>query len=199
VETQVVLVRHGETAWSVAGRHTGRTDISLTPNGEVQALSIAETLDEWDFTARFSSPMRRAIDTARLAGIDDELTLLDDLIEWDYGIYEGRTSADICAETPNWSKWFDPIHGGESVQQVGDRADRAIDTLALAAMNGPVIAFAHGHLLGILIARWLGQPAVDGRRFVLDTGTVTVLGAKRGDRVLRLFNQHCGNNVTIGV
>ncbi len=199
METQVVLVRHGETAWSLAGRHTGRSDIPLTPNGEIQAMSIAETLSEWDFAARFSSPLRRAIDTARLAGIDDELTLLDDLQEWDYGIYEGRTSEDICAETPGWSKWFEPMHGGESVQAVGDRADRAIDALAIAAQQGPVIAFAHGHLLAVLIARWLGMPAVDGRRFVLETGTVTVLGAKRGDRVLRLFNQHCGNNVTIGV
>lgn len=199
METQVVLVRHGETAWSVAGRHTGRTDIPLTPNGEIQAMSIAETLSEWDFTARFSSPLRRATETARLAGIDSDVTLLDDLLEWDYGIFEGRTSEDICAEIPGWSKWFEPIHGGESVQQVGDRADRAIDSLAIAAQNGPVIAFAHGHLLGVLIARWLGMPAVDGRRFVLETGTVTVLGAKQGERVLRLFNQHCGNNVIIGV
>ena len=198
MEAQIVLVRHGETAWSLAGRHTGRTDIPLTPNGEVQAMSIAETLSEWNFGARFASPLQRATQTARLSGVDEELMLLDDLMEWDYGIFEGRTNEDILAERPGWSKWFDEIHGGEAVRQVGDRADRVIDTLAIASQQGPVIAFAHGHLLGVLIARWLGMPAVDGRRFVLETGTVTVLGAKRGDRVLRIFNQACGH-VTIGV
>ncbi|MGH1488178.1 MAG: histidine phosphatase family protein [Acidimicrobiales bacterium] len=198
MEAQIVLVRHGETAWSLAGRHTGRTDIPLTPNGEIQAMSIAETLSEWNFVARFASPLERAIQTARLSGVDEELMLLDDLMEWDYGIFEGRTNEDILAERPGWSKWFDEIHGGESVRQVGDRADRVIDTLAIASQQGSVIAFAHGHLLAVLIARWLGMPAVDGRRFVLETGTVTVLGAKRGDRVLRIFNQACGH-VTIGV
>lgn len=198
MEAQIVLVRHGETAWSVEGRHTGRTDVPLTANGEVQAKSVGTTVAEWEFKARFSSPLLRAQETARLSGVPGEVRLLDDLMEWDYGVYEGRTTADIWTEKPNWSKWFEPNPEGESVEMVGDRADRAIEVIVAAATTGPVIVFAHGHLLAVLIARWLGLAASDGRRFVLETGTVSVLGVKRSDRILRLLNQQCGHT-TIGM
>jgi probable phosphoglycerate mutase len=192
METQIVLVRHGQTEWSRDGRHTGRTDIALTDVGEEQARSVGPTLADWSFTARFSSPLQRATATAELSGVAGPFTLLDDLMEWDYGVYEGRRTVDIHVDEPGWSKWRTPLADGESVDDVGVRADRAIEVVTAAAADGPAIVFAHGHLLAILIARWLGLSAADGKRFVLETGTVTVLGVKRADRVLRLMNHSCG-------
>lgn len=192
METQIVLVRHGETEWSRTGQHTGRTDIPLTERGRSEASLVGPTLAEWDFAGRFSSPLQRALETATLSGVPGEFTIVNDLIEWDYGIYEGRRNDEIIADEPGWSKWNQPLKDGESVAEVGARADRAIVQMVAAAADGPVIAFAHGHLLAVLIARWLGLDAVEGRRFVLETGTATVLGVKRSDRVLRVFNQRCG-------
>lgn len=192
METQIVLVRHGETEWSRDGKHTGRTDIALTEVGEQQARSVGPTLADWNFAAFFSSPLQRATATAELSGVPGPFTLLDDLMEWDYGVYEGRRTVDIHVDEPGWSKWQTSPEGGEPVAEVGRRADRAIEVVAAAAEAGPAIVFAHGHLLAILIARWLGLSAADGRRFVLETGTVTVLGVKRADRVLRLMNHRCG-------
>lgn len=193
LDRQVVLVRHGQTEWSKHGRHTGRTDIPLTTVGEAEARGVGPTLADWGFVARFSSPLQRATATAELSGVPGPVTLIDDLMEWDYGVYEGRRTADIWIDEPGWSKWLTAPENGESVEQVGARADRAIATLDEAAVDGPVIAFAHGHLLAVLVARWLGLAADQGRRFVLETGTVTVLGSKRGDRVLRLMNHRCGD------
>lgn len=192
METQIVLVRHGETEWSRDSRHTGRTDIPLTEHGEHQARSVGVTLAEWEFGARFSSPLVRATTTAELSGVAGPFTLLDDLMEWDYGVYEGRRTSDIHVDEPGWSKWLTAPADGESVEEVGERADRAIATMIAAAAKGPVIVFAHGHLLAVLVARWLGLASADGRRFVLETGAVTVLGVKRDDRVLRLLNHRCG-------
>lgn len=195
MDTQIALVRHGETEWSRADRHTGRTDIPLTDAGRHEATLVAPTLAGWDFSHRFTSPLLRAKETAERSGLAGDVGTLDDLMEWDYGVYEGRTTREIAEEQPGWSKWFEDIPGGESVEDVGTRADAAIALLDRGSMDGPVIAFAHGHLLAVLVARWLGLTAADGRRFVLDTATVTLLGTKRGDRVLRLMNHRCGHGV----
>jgi len=195
---QIVLVRHGQTEWSRDGRHTGRSDIPLTEQGESEASLVATTLAGWGFRAAFSSPLIRARETARLAGFDPVID--DDLLEWDYGEIEGRTNDAITAEQPGWSKWFDGPSGGESVDEVGARADAFFGRVE--AIAGDVVVFAHGHLLSVAIARWLGLPAVEGRRFPLRTATVSVLGAKRDEHVLRIFNQVCGvtqiDPVTLG-
>ncbi|MEM8705093.1 MAG: histidine phosphatase family protein [Actinomycetota bacterium] len=188
---QIVLVRHGQTEWSRVGRHTGRTDIGLTDQGENEARLVTGTLAEWNFDAAFSSPLLRARDTARLAGFSP--TLDDDLVEWDYGAIEGRTNDEITAERPGWSKWIDGPPGGERADDVGVRADRFLERIA--AVGGEVVVFAHGHFLSIAIARWLGLPASEGRRFPLRTATVSVLGAKRDDHVLTLFNHLCGHGL----
>lgn len=189
--SKIVLVRHGETEWSRDGQHTGRTDIPLTTEGREQAKLVGPTLMGWSFSHRFSSPLQRARETAEISGVAHDpgaLILDDDLLEWDYGKYEGRTNAEILHDEPGWSKWNGPLDGGESADDVGVRADRAIERIDVASDDGPVVVFAHGHLLAILIARWLGLPARDGRLFVLETATVSVLSMKRDDRVLRILN-----------
>jgi probable phosphoglycerate mutase len=193
MESRLVLVRHGETEWSVNGRHTGRTDIPLTAKGEQEARSTADTLAEWDFERVFSSPLSRALATARLAGFEPELN--DDLLEWNYGDAEGRTNAEIVAERPGWSKWAPRsegggVNGGETPDQVGERADRFI--AHAGHVEGEVLVFAHGHLLSILIARWLGMDANAGRLFPLATATVSVLGNKRSDGIIETLNHRCG-------
>ena len=191
MDLEVVLVRHGQTEWSRDGRHTGLTDIPLTEQGEHEASLVGPTLRAWEFNTVLSSPLHRARQTAELSGIDQPLELRNELLEWDYGIYEGRTNAEIVAAAPGWTKWSGPIADGESAADVGTRADRAIERLSIDAHAGPVLVFAHGHLLAILIARWLGLDATEGRRFVLETATASVLSTKRDDRVLRLLNHRC--------
>ncbi|MEM9203573.1 MAG: histidine phosphatase family protein [Actinomycetota bacterium] len=186
---QIVLVRHGQTEWSRNGRHTGRTDIALTEHGEVEARLVTGALAEWSFEAAFASPLLRARETARLAGFEPALD--DDLMEWDYGDIEGRTNDEITADRPGWSKWIDGPPGGEDAAAVGARADRFFQRID--PVPGAIVVFAHGHLLSIAIARWLGLSASEGRRFPLRTATVSVLGAKRDDRVLTLFNHLCGH------
>ncbi len=191
---QIVLVRHGETEWSRVGRHTGRSDIALTERGRREAASVGTTLSGWDFAHQFSSPLSRARDTAELAeiaGTPDELMIDDDLLEWDYGVYEGRTNDAIQLDEPGWSKWAGALEDGETALEVGVRADRAIARLSKASADGPVLVFAHGHLLAILIARWLELDPREGRRFTLETATVSVLGVKRSDRILRILNYGC--------
>ena len=186
---QIVLVRHGQTEWSANGRHTGRTDIPLTDQGENEARLVTATLADWDFEAAFSSPLIRARETARLAGFNP---IVDpDLVEWDYGEIEGRTNDEITAAQPGWSKWIDGPPGGETAAEVGERADAFFDRVD--EIPGEVVVFAHGHFLSIAIARWLGLPAIEGRRFPLRTATVSVLGAKRDDHVLLLLNHLCGH------
>jgi broad specificity phosphatase PhoE len=186
--SRLFLIRHGETEWSRLGRHTGRTDLALTEAGEDEARRVASSLAEWKFSAVFASPLRRASATAGLAGF--EPTLDDDLMEWDYGEVEGRTNAMIVDENPGWSKWHDSVPGGESAGDVGARADRFIRRTD--AIEGDVACFAHGHLLAIMIARWLEMPAADGRRFPLETATVSVLAHKRDDTIIEALNRHCG-------
>jgi probable phosphoglycerate mutase len=185
-ETRLVLVRHGETAWSASGRHTGWTDIPLTEAGIAQAQELAGRLAGERFAAVFSSPLSRAFETCRIAGLADRATVTDDLREWDYGVYEGRTTDEIRREVPGWTIWSADVRDGESVEAVGRRVDRVID-LALAA-DGDVALFGHGHCLRILAARWMGLPPEAGAMLELSTATVSRLGWERERRVVELWN-----------
>ncbi len=181
---EVVLVRHGETEWSRDGRHTGRTDVPLTERGEEQARAVGSALRGQSFALVLSSPLQRALETARLAGFSPEIR--DELAEWDYGEYEGRATPEIREEVPGWTIWGDGAPGGESPDQVGARADRAV--AELRGVDGDALVFAHGHLLRVLTARWLELPAADGRLFALDSGTLGTLGYEREQRVIRSWN-----------
>ncbi len=184
---QLVLVRHGETEWSVERRHTGRTDVQLTERGRAEAAHIRSALARFDFTAVFSSPLSRALETAQLAGLDP--TIDDDLVEWDYGEFEGITTAEIRTSVPNWSVWTHAIPDGESLDDVSGRADRVIERVV--ALDGAVALVAHAHLLRVLGARWLELDPVEGRRLLLDTGTMSVLGWERENRVIHRWNDPC--------
>jgi broad specificity phosphatase PhoE len=183
---QIWLVRHGETEWSLSGQHTGRTDVPLTPAGRRQAEALGRHLTGRSFALVLTSPLGRARETCRLAGYGSIAEVMDDLREWDYGIYEGRTTAAIRAVEPGWSIWTSPVPEGESVDQVGARSRRVIDR-ALTA-GGDVALFGHGHLLRILSACWIGRPPSDGRLFALATASLSVLGWERETRVIQLWN-----------
>lgn len=182
----VVLVRHGETAWSLSGQHTGTTDIPLTPRGEEGARRLAPLLAPVPFGQVLCSPLQRARRTAELAGFGDRLVLDPDLIEWNYGAYEGRTSDEIQRDVPNWLVFRDGCPGGESPAQVAERVDRVI--ARLRGGDGPSLVVAHGHLLRTLLARWIGLPPSEGCRFLLDTATLNVLSHYRGTPALRCWN-----------
>ena len=171
------LIRHGETEWSLNGRHTGRTDVPLTANGERQAAALGRHLGGRPFALVLTSPMSRARDTCRLAGYGDVAVITDDALEWDYGEYEGRTTADIRRERPGWSVWEGGVPGGETVDAVGARTRRVIERARAA--GGAVAVFSHAHVLRILAACWLGLPPAAGRLFRLDTASVSVLGYER--------------------
>ncbi|MEO1002831.1 MAG: histidine phosphatase family protein [Cyanobacteria bacterium J06638_7] len=183
---QVVLVRHGETAWSLSGQHTGRTDIPLTPHGEEVARSLAPALADRGFAAVFCSPLQRARRTCELAGLAARAAIEADLREWDYGAYEGLTMAQIRAEAPDWLVFRDGCPGGESPQAIGARVDRVI--ARLREFDGPVALFAHGHVLRVLGARWIGLPPAGGAHFLLDTATLTVLSWYRGVPAIQSWN-----------
>jgi broad specificity phosphatase PhoE len=182
----VILVRHGETEWSLSGQHTGRTDIPLTDHGREQARRVCAGLAGHDFVLVLASRMERAVETATLAGLGDRVETAADLVEWDYGDYEGRTTADIRVERPGWSLWKDGVPGGEDVEDVGRRVDRVIARARQA--DGDVALFAHGHVLRILAARWVELEPADGRRFALDPATVSVLGWERETPVISRWN-----------
>jgi probable phosphoglycerate mutase len=184
---QIWLFRHGETAWSLSGQHTGRTDLPLTAAGRRRAQAIGQRLSGRPFALVQSSPLVRALETCRLAGYGEVARLTDDLKEWDYGDYEGRRTADIQEERPGWSLWRDGVPGGETVEQVGARARRVIETAKAAA--GDVALFAHGHVLRVLSACWLGLPPDAGRLFALGTAAVSVLGYEHETRVIVKWNQ----------
>jgi broad specificity phosphatase PhoE len=184
---QLWLMRHGETEWSRDGAHTSRTDLPLTPEGERRAANLKRILGDRSFALVLTSPMRRAIDTCRLAGCGNAAQITPDLREWDYGSYEGRTTTDIQIENPGWTIWTGMPPGGEPAEQVAARADRVIDRALSAA--GDVAVFGHGHMLRVLAARWLGSPPTDGRFFALSTGSVSVLGWEREARVIERWNQ----------
>lgn len=180
------LIRHGETEWSAAKRHTGRTDITLTPAGERQAAALGQSLAGRQFGLVLSSPLRRASETCRLAGYGHAAEVTDDLCEWDYGVYEGRTTEEIRLDEPGWSIWTTSVPNGESIEQVGSRAQRLIQRVL--AVDGDVALFAHAHMLRILTACWLGLPPDAGRLFELGTASVSVLGYERETRVMTRWN-----------
>ncbi|MCM3884468.1 histidine phosphatase family protein [Frankia sp. R82] len=188
---RVVLVRHGQTAWSRDGRHTGKTDVPLTEEGERQAAAQATHLDELTFGLVATSPRRRARHTADLAGLVAppvaERLVWDDLAEWDYGDYEGITTATIRETVPGWTVWDAPVPGGETVEQVGARADAVLARLRPWLERGDVALVGHGHMLRVLIARWLGLPPRAGARFVLGAGTLSVLGHEHESPVIELL------------
>lgn len=181
------LIRHGETEWSRSGAHTGRTDLPLTPTGQAKAAAIGRYLHGMKFTLVLTSPLQRARETCRLAGYGDIAQLEPDLMEWSYGAYEGRTSAEIRQEVPGWNIWTHGVVGGETVEQVGERARRVIERASAA--EGDVALFAHGHVLRILTACWLGLEPAGGRLFALDTACLSVLGYEREIRVIERWNQ----------
>ena len=182
---QVFLIRHGETEWSRTGRHTGRTDVPLTDEGKRRAEVLGRALRGRKLTV-WTSPLERARETCRLAGFD-AAKIDDDLREWDYGLYEGRTTLEIRQETPDWSVWLSPILNGESLEQVAVRARRVIHRVS-AVTEGDVGLFAHGHILRVLAACWIGLPPVTARLIALDTASISVLGYERETRVIRHWN-----------
>ena len=192
--SQMIVIRHGETEWSRAGRHTGRTDIPLTMRGELEAADASRTLAGWTLDRAYTSPLQRARRTAHLVEPACDLVVDDDLVEWDYGIYEGESTVQTRERIADWSVWTHELVDGETVDEVGDRADRFIARFDTEVGDtGTAVVFAHGHLLAILIARWCGLPAVEGRRFALATATVSLLGWHREDRVIRAINHRCGD------
>ena len=186
----VVLVRHGETEWSRAGKHTGRTDVELTDRGREQAATLGEALRGRSFELVLTSPLKRAAETCELAGFGDAAQLRDDLMEWDYGEYEGRTTLEIREERHGWTLWHDGVPGGETAAAVGARVDRVIAGLRMR--NGDAVVFAHGHVLRVLAARWLGLVPEAGRLLALDTATVSALGYERETAVIRTWNERPG-------
>jgi broad specificity phosphatase PhoE len=183
---EIVLARHGETEWSRDRRHTGRTDIPLTEAGRREAAVLGQALAGRSFSGVLSSPLSRALDTGRLAGLGDGVELSPDLVEWDYGEYEGITTAEIRKERPDWSLWRDGCPGGETAADVGRRVDRVI--AGLEGLEGDAALFAHGHVLRVLTARWLGLGPEGGALFKLDTGTLSALGYERETRVITRWN-----------
>jgi len=191
----LILLRHGQTEWSAAGKHTGRTDVLPTPRGVAGAAALAPLLARRMIAAVFVSPAARARRTAEVAGLDDGRAKTDpDLWEWDYGGYEGMTTAQIQRERPGWYLWRDGVvpgdaaHPGETVEEVGARADRVLGRAVAYLPDGDVVLVAHGHVLRVLTARWLRLPAVDGRLFRLDTGTASTLGFEHDEPVILTWN-----------
>lgn len=186
-EPQAFLARHGDTEWSVAHRHTGRTDVPLTEDGRRQAKAVGAALGGRRFVAVFSSPLSRALDTCRLAGFGDVVRVTPDLAEWDYGEYDGLTTPEVREMRPGWNLWDDGAPGGEAAAEVGERVDRVIADVRQA--GGNVLVFAHAHVLRVLAARWVGLAADVGRYLVLSTGSISVLGYERETSVIESWNE----------
>jgi probable phosphoglycerate mutase len=182
----VFAIRHGETAWSLSGRHTGTTDIPLTDNGRRLAERMRSMLVRNPFALVLCSPMRRARETCELAGFGDQAVIDSDLVEWNYGMYEGLTPKQIHEVAPDWLIFRDGCPGGETPEQVGTRVDRVITRSRTLA--GDIVLFAHGHVLRVLAARWIGLPAGGGQHFLLDTGTLCVLSYYHETPAVRIWN-----------
>jgi probable phosphoglycerate mutase len=183
----VYLARHGETAWSLSGQHTGLTDLPLTTVGERNAEKLHDALKRVTFTRVFSSPLRRAWRTCELAGFGSTVEMIRDLVEWDYGEYEGRLTVDIHKERPDWQLFRDGCPGGESPQDVANRADRVVELVR--SVPGNVLLFSSGHLLRMLAARWTGMDIIAGRTLMLSTASLSILGYKdTGVPAIRLWN-----------
>jgi broad specificity phosphatase PhoE len=191
----VYLARHGETAWSLSGQHTGLTDLPLTDRGERNAHRLATRLKGLSFNKVFSSPLQRAVRTCELAGFGAQSEIDRDLLEWNYGEYEGRRTAEIHAERPDWQLFRDGCPGGESPQQVGARADRVVKRTR--EIQGNVLIFSSGHILRVLTARWLGLEPVAGKYFLLSTASLSALGYEHNlsQAVIQLWNDtnHVGS------
>jgi broad specificity phosphatase PhoE len=187
VDLQLWLMRHGETEWSLSGAHTSRTDIPLTARGKERAEKIRDYLAHRKFSLVLTSPLQRARETCRIAGYGDVAQIDDNLREWDYGIYEGRTTAQIRKEQPDWSIWDSPPPEGEPVEHVAARTQLVIDRASKS--GGEVALFAHAHVLRILTATWLGLPPRAGQLFALGTGSVSTLGYERETRVISTWNR----------
>lgn len=190
---KLILIRHGQTQWSRERKHTGLTDIPMTAAGEAAAAALAPDLAGRRIVAAFASPAQRAVRTAELAGLTS-VTTDPDLAEWDYGGYEGRTTADIRRERPGWKLWRDGVipgdaaHPGETLGQVGARADAVLGRVRPLLASGDIALVAHGHVLRVLTARWLGLEPDGGRLFQLDTGTLSTLGTEHGEPVIAAWN-----------
>jgi broad specificity phosphatase PhoE len=190
---ELILLRHGETEWSLAGKHTGRTDIPLTREGEAAAKALAPMLSRCDIVAVFTSPARRAVTTAAFAGLSSAKPD-PDLWEWDYGGYEGLTTAQILKTRPGWYLWRDGVisgdaaHPGETIEQVAQRTERVLARVAPLLAGGDVALVAHGHVLRVLTACYLRQPPAEGRLFRLDTGTAATLGTEHAEPVITSWN-----------
>jgi len=183
---EAYLIRHGETEWSLSGRHTGATDIPLTENGRNAAQRLAARLGRVEFSLVLTSPMRRARETCDLAGLGGRAEIDPDLSEWNYGAYEGLKSSEIRRVAPGWMLFTEGCPGGEGPEEVGARVDRLIQRVRAA--RGSAALFGHGHLFRVFAARWIGLPATEGRRFLLDTSTLSVLSHYRGTPALRCWN-----------
>lgn len=188
VRDVIYLVRHGETAWTITGQHTGRSDLALTARGEEEARALGPRLKRLTFDHVLSSPLRRALRTCELAGFAGPATPDMDLLEWDYGHYEGRTRAEIRRECPEWDLFRDGCPGGESVLQITERVDRVVSRIR--TLKGNVLIFSSGHVLRVLAARWIDGSAMLGRQLVFDPACVSVLGYDHDglDRVIRVWN-----------
>jgi broad specificity phosphatase PhoE len=186
-EQEVVVIRHGETEWSRTGRHTGRTDIPLTDDGRRQAKLLGRKLEGRTFALVLTSPLSRAAETCELTGLGDQAEVTDDLLEWDYGDYEGRHSDDIRKERPGWTLWTGGVTNGERIEDVAARVERVIDRAHTA--RGDVALFAHGHVLRVLAARWADLPPTAGAALFLSTATYSVLGWERDAPVITRWNE----------
>jgi probable phosphoglycerate mutase len=182
----VVLIRHGETDWSAHLRHTGRTDVPLTDEGRREAERLGRALRGWRFALVLTSPLKRAAETCWITGFGERAEPRDELMEWDYGEYEGRTTLDIRRELPDWTIWRSGAPGGETPAEVGARADRVLEEIR--AVDGEVLVFSHGHFLRVLTSRWLGLEPSEGRLFALDPATLSMLGYEREQPVIRIWN-----------
>lgn len=194
--SRIFLVRHGQTAWSRSGRHTGRTDVPLEPEGLAQAEAVGGLLLGRRFALVLTSPLERAGETCRLAGFGDRAEDCPDLVEWDYGEYEGRTTEEIRRAHPGWSLWADGVPGGETAADVGRRADRVLARARTA--EGDTLCFGHGHLLRVLAARWTGLPPAGGRLLALAVGSVSALGWERETPVILRWNELPGSPLPAG-
>jgi probable phosphoglycerate mutase len=195
---RIFLIRHGATEWSVAGRHTGRSDLPLTEEGRRQVERLRPRLAEERFDLVLVSPLTRALETARLTGFGPggmggvpptTVEVDPELMEWDYGDYESLTAADIRRERPGWTPWHGGFPGGEKLEEVAARAERVLQRVR--AVEGDVALFAHGHILRVITARWLEQPPVEGSRYHLDTGSLSLLGRERETPVIDRWNDSC--------
>jgi probable phosphoglycerate mutase len=183
---EVFLIRHGETEWSLSGQHTGVTDLPLLPEGRMLPKQLAPILTKIDFARVFVSPLQRAQETCKLAGLGEKAEIDPDLMEWNYGVYEGLTTQEIHAKAPGWLLFRDGCPGGESPEEIGRRVDSVIERVR--AVDGQVALFAHGHVFRVFAARWIGLPTLAGSHFLLDTATLCILSYYRGVPAIKRWN-----------